>query len=84
MSKVNLTHLIEQTEKLTFDEQLRLATHLIESARKAHFTALRRRKWREILGLVPYPVAGEDIQAWVSQSRRLVPRQLNWSTALEF
>jgi hypothetical protein len=80
MSTATLTHLIEQTEKLTFDEQLRLATHLIENARKVHFTALRRRKWREILGLVPYPVAGEDIQAWVSQSRRQADeqREQNW------
>jgi hypothetical protein len=80
MSKVTLTHLIEQTENLTFDEQLRLATHLIENARKAHFTALRRRKWREILGLVPYPVTGEDIQVWVSQSRRQADeqREQNW------
>jgi hypothetical protein len=30
----------------------------------------RRRSWREIRGSVPYPVCGEDAQAWVSRSRR--------------
>ena len=80
MSIATLTHLIEQTEKLTFDEQLRLATHLVERARKARPTAALQRKWREILGLVSYPVAGEDAQTWVSQSRRQADelREQNW------
>ena len=30
----------------------------------------RRRSWREIRGTVPYPLCGEDAQAWVSRSRR--------------
>ena len=75
MSIATLTHLIEQTETLTFDEKLRLAMHLLERARKAHLTTVRRRNWREILGLMPYPVAGEDAQTWVSQSRRQADEQ---------
>jgi len=75
MSTATLRHLIEQTETLTLDEQLRLATHLVERAHKAHPMAARRRKWREIFGLVPYPVAGEDAQAWVSQTRRRADEQ---------
>ncbi len=70
MSTATLTHLIQQTETLTIDEQLRLATHLVERARKVYPTTAGRRKWREILGLVSYPLAGEDAQTWVSQSRR--------------
>ncbi len=75
MSTATLTHLIEQTETLTFDEQLRLATHLVERARKAHPRAARRRKWREILGLVPYPLMGEDAQVWVSHTRQQADEQ---------
>jgi hypothetical protein len=28
------------------------------------------RSWREIRGLVAYPMCGEDAQAWVSRTRR--------------
>lgn len=70
MSTATLTYLIQQTESLTIDEQLRLATHLVERARKVYPTTALRRKWREILGIVPYPFVGEDAQAWVSQARR--------------
>jgi hypothetical protein len=30
----------------------------------------RRRSWREIRGSVPYPLCGEDAQAWVTRTRR--------------
>ncbi len=29
-----------------------------------------RRRWREIRGLVAYPMCGEDAQEWVSRGRR--------------
>jgi hypothetical protein len=30
----------------------------------------RRRHWREIRGSVPYPLCGEDAQAWITRNRR--------------
>lgn len=75
MSTATLTYLIQQTESLTVDEQLRLATHLVERARKVYPTTALRRKWREIFGRVPYPLVGEDAQAWVSQTRRQADEQ---------
>jgi hypothetical protein len=30
----------------------------------------QRRRWREIRGLVAYPMCGEDAQDWVSRGRR--------------
>ncbi len=75
MSTATLTYLIQQTESLTMDEQLRLANHLVERARKVYPAAAHRRKWREIFGLMPYPLAGEDAQAWVSQTRRRADEQ---------
>ena len=30
----------------------------------------RRRCWSEIRGIVPYPLFGENAQAWVSRTRR--------------
>jgi hypothetical protein len=74
MSTATLTHLIQQTESLTIDEQLRLAAHLVERARKVYPTTALRRKWREIFGIVPYPLVGEDAQAW-SQTRRQADEQ---------
>jgi hypothetical protein len=35
-------------------------------------TGPRPRSWREIRGSVPYPLCGEDAQAWVSRSRRAI------------
>ncbi|MGH7454778.1 MAG: hypothetical protein ACRENG_25705 [bacterium] len=75
MSTATLKYLIQQTESLTIDEQLRLATHLVERARKVHPTTALRRKWREIFDSVPYPLLGEDAQAWASQSRRQADEQ---------
>lgn len=75
MSTATLTYLIQQTEALTIDEQLRLASHLVERARKVYPTTTLRRKWREIFGIVPYPLVGEDAQTWVSQSRRQADEQ---------
>jgi hypothetical protein len=31
---------------------------------------IRRRCWREIRGIVTYPLCGEDAQEWVSRTRR--------------
>jgi hypothetical protein len=41
----------------------------------------RRRSWREIRGSVPYPLCGEDAQAWVTRSRQESEeqRERQWS-----
>jgi hypothetical protein len=69
MSAQLLDLLYSQSGRLTPDEQLALATRLIERARKGAPAPLRH-KWSEICGLFPYPLAGEDAQAWVSRTRR--------------
>ena len=72
MSVQLLEQLTRQSERLTKDEQLALAMHLIERARQ-EMPALpnpQHRKWREIRGLFAYPLAGEDAQSWVTHTRR--------------
>jgi hypothetical protein len=67
-----LEKMMKEADALSVQEQLRLATHLIEKARAA-FPAVEtrpRRKWREIEGIVPYPMLGEDAQAYISRTRR--------------
>ena len=70
MSADLLSDMIKQADKLTPDEQLRLATYLVDRARVAYPAVKPRRKWAEIQGAAPYPLLGEDAQAWVSRTRR--------------
>ena len=62
-----LLQLLHQSALLSADEQLELAILLIEQARKKP-TASRRR-WLDVIGAAPYPLTGEDAQAWVSRMR---------------
>ena len=70
MASKELDELVKKAEALTADEQLLLITHLVEKLREAHRAPKPRRKWREICGSAPYPLLGEDAQAWVSRTRR--------------
>jgi len=70
MSADLLNDMIKQVDKLTPDEQLRLATYLVDKARTAYPVAEPRRKWAEIRGIARPSLFGEDAQAWVSRTRR--------------
>lgn len=62
-----LIELLHQSASLSTDEQLELAALLIEQARKK--TTSPRRKWLDVIGAAPYPLTGEDAQAWVTRTR---------------
>jgi hypothetical protein len=52
------------------DERLRLIERISrELASELTTEQPRRRDWREIAGLLPYPALGEDAQEWVSRTR---------------
>ena len=70
MAENVLDELMERTSTLTLEEQLRLIAHLAERARASQPGTRPRRKWRDIVGLLPYPLAEEDAQAWVTRTRR--------------
>ena len=70
MSADLLSDMIKQADKLTPDEQLHLATYLVEKARAAYPSSKPRRKWAEIRGMARPSLFGEDAQAWVSRTRR--------------
>lgn len=61
--------LLKQAETLSANEQLTLAGMLIERARRATSPLPTGRKWMDIAGIAPYPLAGEDAQDWVSRTR---------------
>ena len=70
MSTKTLDNLMEQAVSLTVDEQLLLASYLVEHARKAYPQSVARRQWREIHGCAQSLSAGEDVQQWVSRTRQ--------------
>jgi hypothetical protein len=70
MSTEMLQHLIKQVEGLSPEEQLRLIAYLVEKIRATYASPKPGRLWAEICGAAPYPLLGEDAQAWVSRTRR--------------
>lgn len=70
MSSDLINELIRQAETLTPDEQLHLASHLVQRAKQRAKSSAPRRNWREVRGLAKEPLVGEDAQAWISRTRR--------------
>lgn len=67
---IEMIQILKQTETLSAGEKLRLAELLIEQARQKLETVAAPRKWLDLIGAVPYPMMGEDAQAWVSRTRQ--------------
>ena len=65
-----LDSLLKQIDLLTADDQLRLVSYAAEKARRKMSLARTRRKWKDVCGMLPYPVLGEDAQAYISRTRR--------------
>ncbi|MDX2033496.1 MAG: hypothetical protein SF339_22660 [Blastocatellia bacterium] len=65
-----LTEIMREMEKLTSDEQLKLAAKLIEWARRGATVIRPSCRWLDLMGAAPYPMMGEDAQAWVSRTRQ--------------
>jgi hypothetical protein len=68
MSTEVLDKLIKQAERLSPDEQLRLAAYLVERARQS--SSSPRRKWRETRGLARPSLFDEDAQTHITRTRR--------------
>jgi hypothetical protein len=69
MGSKDLNELKRKTEKLNPSEKLQLIAYLVEQCRVTTQTKSQRRKWEEIGGKAPYPLANEDAQEWVSRTR---------------
>ena len=67
---LEVRQLLQQAETLSSDDQLALAAGLIACARRKTVPAATRRSWLSVLGAAPYPLTGEDAQAWVSRTRQ--------------
>jgi hypothetical protein len=71
---VSLEQVAALAAKLSLADRLRLieaiAHDLVTPSASPEGEPPRRRSWREIRGIVAYPMCGEDAQEWVSRTRR--------------
>jgi hypothetical protein len=65
-----LNELKEKAAGLTPEENLELIAHLVKNVKITPEVIIKRRRWREIYGKAPYPLAGEDAQTWVTRTRK--------------
>ena len=62
--------IFRQAELLSANEQLILAAKLIDQARKKAAAPAKQYKWLDVMGAAPYPLTGEDAQAWITRTRQ--------------
>lgn len=77
---IDVSQIAKQTESLSGDEQLALAALLIERVRRNAAATTQPHRWLDVMGAAPYPLAGEDAQAWVSRTRseEEMEREAQW------
>jgi hypothetical protein len=66
---ITLATVTELAAQLPPTDQRRLAETILRHL-DAGAVQSPRRAWREIRGSAPFPLCGEDAQAWVSRTRR--------------
>lgn len=69
MTVDKLEKFMERTSRLTTEEQLLLASRLIERARQNLPAEKPRNKWRALRGIASGHKLGEDAQAYISRTR---------------
>lgn len=70
MALDELEDIVKRVDNLTYEEQLSLIEHLTRKIREAKNGSRPRLKWSDMVGSVPYPLTGEDAQAWVTRTRQ--------------
>jgi hypothetical protein len=68
MASITVAEIARQAELLAPEDQLSLIAFLAEKAQRA-YRQTPPRMWHDICGAAPYPLTGEDAQAWVSRTR---------------
>lgn len=66
----SLQALLQQVEQLPPEERLELIQRVAAGLQQLDETTKPKPKWSDLKGLAPYPMMGEDAQAWVSRTRR--------------
>ncbi|NEP16124.1 MAG: hypothetical protein F6J97_04380 [Leptolyngbya sp. SIO4C1] len=64
-----LQQVLKQAEQLAPYKKLELIQKIAEGL-KLSTAAEPKPKWRDLRGMAPYPIMGEDAQTWVSRTRQ--------------
>lgn len=70
----DVEQILKQAERLSPEARLLLIS-LLQAADLPHVRARPRRAWREIAGTAPDLTQGDDVQDWISDSRRIADRE---------
>jgi hypothetical protein len=77
MTLQTVDKLMKQTSRLSTEEQLILASRLIERARQSLPNAKAQNKWRNLRGMANGAKLSEDAQAYITRSRAESDAQRN-------
>ena len=75
MAAQKLEDVMRQADELSPDEMLALAGYLLDRARRGFSAAAPLRRWHDLRGMAPYPLAGADAQAYVERVAARIGRE---------
>lgn len=64
-----LQQVLQEIEQLTPEEQLEVISHTTEQLKRRTVQSKPKRSWRELRGIAPHVLSGQDAQEWVNQLR---------------
>jgi uncharacterized protein YbcC (UPF0753/DUF2309 family) len=65
-----LQQVLQEIEQLTIEEQLEVISHATKQLKRQMLTQSKsQRSWRELRGIAPNLLDGQDAQEWVNQLR---------------
>jgi hypothetical protein len=68
--------ILREAEQLSREEQWRLVEDMLVRLRVQESAGATRPRWADYAGRAPYPMCGEDAQAWVSRTRAEADREV--------
>jgi hypothetical protein len=70
MASAAYTKILEEAKLLSAEELNRLIEALAERAELEDRAPGPPPRWEDLIGTAPYPLCGEDAQAWVTRTRK--------------
>ena len=69
MASRKYQQVLSEAERLPGEEQLALIARLTERLKARRTSSGKGLRWEDYAGSAPYPLCGEDAQAWVTRTR---------------
>ncbi len=70
MTQPKYSEVLQQSLSLSKDDQLRLIAKLAGELCDYPEAGVAVARWEDHAGVAPYPLCGEDAQAWISRTRQ--------------